>query len=226
MELWTPIWTSLRVGIAATLIAFPLGLLVAHLLLRLRPRASRWMEAVLLLPLLLSGPAMGILILLLLSSSQATPLLAEGLKAPLVADSESLAILAALLHALPFAGLLCFWVLRGLPLESMRLAAVLGLSPWQSFWRITAPLCGSSLGAIALLCLARAIAEYGIFVQYQSAHPSHATHPGHALPLQAALSASLQSGGGHSLAWLAASLSLTLVLLLAAYALRRGGRLL
>ncbi len=221
MDLWTPIWTTLRVGVGATLIAFPLGVLTAHFLLRAKFRLARWMEAAILLPLLLTPPALGFLPLLLLTGVSPVRLLAEyAVKVAPVLYSESFATVAAVLYTAPLVALLSVWAMRSVPMQLQQVGEVLGLNPWQVFWRITVPLTRHSLAAIAVLGFARAAGEYGVYILVG---PYLA---GHAMPLSWALIVGFHNGQAPILWLLLASATLSTLLLLAAFTLRRGGRLL
>lgn len=215
MSEWTPIWTTLRVGLAAGLVAFPLGL-GAALLAFLGPRRwQRWMEALILLPLLLAGPVIGFVLLIVLGGTGLLAGLIELSKDSPVVLSEGLAALGAVCWAAPFVALLALWELRRLSVETLRLGQVLGLSPWAIIGRILLPGLRSRLGVIAVFGLARATAEFGIFVLFGFV--------GQTVPLSYALI--FKQPGAPMWLWISASASITLLLLGAALWLRRGERL-
>ncbi len=221
MDAWTPIWTSLRIGVAATLVAFPLGLSAALLAVWGAPRLRRWMEALILLPLLLAGPVIGWIMLLLLFPTHAFSFLVGEARIPPELFSEGVATLAAIIHATPFIALLALWSLRELPKQSVHLGRVLGLSNSALLWRVVLPSARKPLAVIALLGFARSLGEFGLLGLFG---PMVA---GRVMPLTWAVAYNLRpSEHVTPFFWVGASTALTLLLMAAAFWMRRGSRIL
>jgi len=220
MDPWQPIWTSLRVGLAATLCAFPLGLLLAGIAAHWRFRYWVWAESLILLPLLLPGPVLGYSVLMAVTATGPVGFASRYGQGSPILFSESVAVLAAILHTVPLVALLAVAALRDIPRVYFKLAGVLGIAEWRVFLRIALPLAARPLAAIAVLAMARAMSEFGIFLLL--AHPAKQS----AVTLPWALSHGIFSAADlhRVLLWFAVSLALTLLLLAAAMRIRSTGR--
>ncbi|MCW5966087.1 MAG: ABC transporter permease subunit [Bryobacterales bacterium] len=222
MDAWTPIWTTLRVGLAATLIAVPLGLVFAWLAAHWRFRFQRLVEALILLPLLIPGPVFGYCILMAFTTTGPFGFATRyGIGSP-VLFSETVAVLAAVIYTAPFVALLATRAFRDIQPAYFKLVAVLGIAEWRAFWHVALPLASKPLTAIAVVALARAIGEFGILLVFA---PSLA---GRAATLPWALFYGIYSPGDVSkaLLWFAASTTLALLLLAIAARIRGMGRML
>ena len=57
---WSPLWISLKTGLAATVIAFFLGIFCARKIMKLKPGARAVLDGILTLPLVLPPTVAGI----------------------------------------------------------------------------------------------------------------------------------------------------------------------
>ena len=64
---WTPLWISMKTGVAATIIAFFLGVFCARKIMKLKPGARAIMDGILTMPLVLPPTVAGFCLLLLFS---------------------------------------------------------------------------------------------------------------------------------------------------------------
>lgn len=151
----TYLWNSVLVALLSTLVALAAGAMAAHVLARLRPRASRFLEygllffalwppAVLLVPLYTLGRTVGL------------------------TDSRlGLAIVHAALN-LPFAAWMLTAFFRQLPAEIEEAARVDGFSRWQFLVRVALPLVAPALGATAILIFILSWNEFVIALTFIS----------------------------------------------------------
>ena len=64
---WSPLWISLKTGLAATVIAFFLGIFCARKIMKLKPGARAVLDGILTLPLVLPPTVAGFFLLLIFS---------------------------------------------------------------------------------------------------------------------------------------------------------------
>jgi molybdate transport system permease protein len=179
-SVWLPLWISLRVALLATVIAYPLGMLLAWLAshARLRQRV-RWLglglDAAVLLPLLLPAPVVAYLFLLLFNRSGVIGRLVESVTGTHLLFTEGAAVLASAIYTIPLVAILGMRALDRIEPVYGQLARSLGAGELKIFWRVSVPLASQSLVAIGVLAFARAMAEFGITVMVASAIPGTAT---------------------------------------------------
>ncbi len=165
-DLWSqfdaaPLALTLRVAVAATLLALLLGVALGWLFARTRLPGRRLLEAVCMLPLVLPPTVLGYGILVLTGRRSALGgWLREHFDYSLVFNWHG-AVVASTLVALPL-------VLKGASSafaqvdRSLEAAArTLGQSRWSCFLRVTLPLAWPGILAGMLLAFARAMGEFG-----------------------------------------------------------------
>ena len=64
---WSPLWISLKTGVAATIFAFFLGVFCARKIMKLKPGARAVLDGILTMPLVLPPTVAGFCLLLLFS---------------------------------------------------------------------------------------------------------------------------------------------------------------
>ncbi len=156
-----PLALTLRVAVAATLLALLLGVALGWLFARTRLPGRRLLEAVCMLPLVLPPTVLGYGILVLTGRRSALGgWLREHFDYSIVFNWHG-AVVASTLVALPL-------VLKGASSafaqvdRSLEAAArTLGQSRWGSFLRVTLPLAWPGILAGTLLAFARAMGEFG-----------------------------------------------------------------
>jgi molybdate transport system permease protein len=192
-SIWLPIWISLRVALLATVIAYPLGMLLAVLAshAQLRQRV-RWLglglDVVVLLPLLLPAPVVAYFFLVTLNRSGAIGRLVESVSGGPLLFTEGAAVLASAIYTVPLVAILGMRALERVDPMYGQLARSLGAGEWRVFWRVSLPLASQALVAIGLLAFARAMAEFGITLMVAS------TVPGQANTFPVALFEAVRSG--------------------------------
>lgn len=147
----TSIWLSLTVGLAATALSLPPGIAVAWLLER---RRVPFLHTLVLLPLVLPPVVTGYLLLLVF-----TP------RGPLgflpVAFHWLGAVVAAAVVGFPLLVMSVSLALRSVDSRFEVMSRSLGRTPWQTFRRVTLPLCWPGIVAGSVLSFARGLGEFG-----------------------------------------------------------------
>lgn len=149
MNVISPLLLSIQISTLASVVAFIVGVGVAYWRRRAR---HTWLDAVLMLPLVLPPSVIGFLLLLGFGSMQAVlPLL----------FTPFAAVVAAAVVAFP----LVYQAARGgfqlVPDDLMEAGQSEGASPWQLFWHIAMPLTKQVLISAFVLGFARSLGEFG-----------------------------------------------------------------
>ena len=152
---------SLRTSVAATIICVIVGVPLALVIARSRPRIAGLLRAVATLPLVLPPMVGGIALLYLLGRSSVVGQyleLAWGIRIPF---TTSAVVIAQAFVALPFLVIALEGALRSTGTRFESVAMTLGASRWTVFRRITLPLVWPGLLAGTVLSFARALGEFG-----------------------------------------------------------------
>jgi molybdate transport system permease protein len=154
---WSPLLLSLRITVVATLILGVTGLLLAKLLARRAFAGKTFVEAVVLLPLVLPPSVVGYYLLVILG--QQNPVFRE-LGLNLLFTWQS-AVIAAAVVGLPLMVQASRAAIESVNPSLENAARVLGSSELEVFFRITLPLARRGVLAGLVLGAARAFGEFG-----------------------------------------------------------------
>jgi len=151
---------SLQTGLAATALCVVLGVPIALCIARAEERLAALLRAIVTVPLVLPPMVGGVALLFLFGrTGWLGPVLADwGVRVPF---STPAVVLAQTFVALPFLVLAVEGALRSIGVGYEETAAALGAGRWRILWHVTLPLAAPGLVAGVILCLARAIGEFG-----------------------------------------------------------------
>jgi len=167
-ELWAIAGRTVFIGAIATLVQLPLAVAVGRWLARGRVPARPLVQALVALPMFMPPVAVGLLLLLALGPSGPLGGLTSGLL-----YTEVAAVLAAAIVAFPIFARHAQEAFEAVPVRLGQVSRSLGVSPWQTFWRIDLPLARRGLVAGGVLAFARGIAEYGATAVVAGVIPGH-----------------------------------------------------
>ena len=153
---------SFKLALYTLAIMLPLGIWLAHRLVRMGP-AEPWLGAFLALPLVLPPTVLGYY--LLVGFGDIT-LLGH----PLVFSFEGI-LLASLIVNLPFAVQPIQRALEAINPEIREAAEVSGLSQWQIFRLIELPLAWRGVTSAAVMTFAHTLGEFGVILMVGGAIP-------------------------------------------------------
>lgn len=159
---WSAARVSLILALATAALLLPLGLWLGRWLAFTAHRVKPWVQALLLLPLLLPPTVIGFY--WLMAFGQGTALgqwLSQALGLRLVFSLPGL-LLASLLMNLPFMVQPIERAFSAISPSLREAAWVGGLSPWQSFRRIELPLAMPGVLAGIALTFAHTLGEFGV----------------------------------------------------------------
>jgi molybdate transport system permease protein len=159
---WQAARVSLLLAVSTAALLLPLGLWLGRWLALTSSRAKPWVEALLLLPLLLPPTVLGFY--WLISWGQGTPLgrwLHDALGLRLVFSFEGL-LLASLLVNIPFMVQPIQRAFAAIAPSVREAAWVGGLSSWRCFQKIELPLAAPGVLAGLAMTLAHTLGEFGV----------------------------------------------------------------
>jgi molybdate transport system permease protein len=157
------IFLSFKLALYTLAIMLPLGIWLAHRLVRMGS-AKPWLEALLALPLVLPPTVLGYYLLVGLGD---VSLFGH----PLVFSFEGI-LIASLIVNLPFAVQPIQRALESINPEIREAAQVSGLSQWQIFRLIELPLAWRGVTSAAVMTFAHTLGEFGVILMVGGAIPS------------------------------------------------------
>ena len=161
---WFPLWLSLRVSAIATVLAVVFGVALAYLLAKWQSRWTSVVEAVFTLHIVLPPTVLGYYLLTLLGTRSALGRTWESLfGAPLV-FTQSGAVVAATVSALPFVIRAARAAISNVDPRVEQAARVVGMPEWKVARVVTLPLAARGIGAGVALGFARALGDFGATV--------------------------------------------------------------
>ena len=133
---WTPLWVTLKTGIAATFITFFTGLFAAARVMRLPSGKKAVADSILTLPIVLPPTVVGFVLLLLFSRNRLlgkTLNLAFGVVIP---GTWAACVIAAMVISFPLMYRNTRAAFEQMDVTMIYAARTLGLSEWEIFWKI------------------------------------------------------------------------------------------
>jgi len=158
---WFPLWLSLEVATAATLISVALGLGIAWLLANRDFPGKDLVDAVAMLPLALPPTVLGYYLLVVIGRSSWIGRAWEAVTGSALVFTWRAAVIASTLHAIPLLIKSSRAALESVDVACERAARSLGASEWRLFWRVSVPLARRPIAAAAVLAFARSLGDFG-----------------------------------------------------------------
>lgn len=158
---WSPLYISLKTGIAATVVCFFLGLFAAERVMRLPAGRKALADGILTLPLVLPPTAAGFFLLLLFSRRRPFGgFLYENFDVKVV-QSWLGCVIAASVIAFPLMYRNARAAFEQVDVNLIYAGRTLGMSEARIFWRVTVPTAWPGIASGTILTFARALGEYG-----------------------------------------------------------------
>lgn len=158
---WFPLWNSLRIAAAATVITFFLGIFAAYLVCHLPRSVKGICDVILTIPMVLPPTVVGFFILRLLGPKGVIGLpLLEWFNLRIIMTWQA-AIFAVIIVTFPLMYRTTRGAFEGFDPNILDTARTLGLSGQYIFWRILLPGCKQGIFAGMILTFARGLGEYG-----------------------------------------------------------------
>lgn len=159
---WSALNVSLQLGAATVALLLPVGLWLGRLLAGRDFRAKLLIEALVTVPLLLPPTVLGYYLLELFSPRSPLGAAFERAAGTALAFSFPGLVLASAVANLPFVVQPMQRAFEAIPQNLGEAAACCGLSPWQRFLRIEAPLAWPGVLTATILAFAHTLGEFGV----------------------------------------------------------------
>lgn len=158
-----PLWLSLGIALASTLIAGSVGVaLAAALATRRRFVGREAVDALVTAPLVVPPTVLGYYVLTLLGASSPLGRAIESLFGAPIVFTRAGAVLAATIGALPLVVKTARAALEGVDPTLVDVARTLGARPLRAFFAVRLPLAGRGVVAALTLAFARALGDFGL----------------------------------------------------------------
>lgn len=157
----SPLFISLKTGIAATAVSFFLGIFAARKAVKAGPKTRAFLDGILTLPMVLPPTAAGFILLLTFSLRRP---FGQGLYRVFgikVVQSWLGCLLAATVIAFPLMYRNARAAFEQIDPNLVYAARTLGMSETRIFWRVILPSAGPGVLSGTILTFARALGEYG-----------------------------------------------------------------
>jgi len=158
---WSPLFISLKTGVAATVISFFLGVYAARRVIKATPKVKAVADGLLTLPMVLPPTVAGFFLLLIFSKRRP---FGEFLYANFdikIVQTWLGCIIAATVIAFPLMYRNARGAFEQIDEDLVCAARTLGMSEPRIFWTVVVPTAGPGIASGTILTFARALGEYG-----------------------------------------------------------------
>ena len=159
---WQAFSLSIELAVMTLLVLLPPGVLGARWLARTRFSGKAWIEAFVVLPLVLPPTVLGYY--LLVSLGAGSPLGAWMLETFDIRMTFNFAglLIASLVFNIPFIVQPVQRAFEAIPDNLAEAASVCGLGDWQTFWRVELPLAWPGILSAMVLTFVHTLGEFGV----------------------------------------------------------------
>lgn len=168
---WQALVLSLELATATLIVLLPAGLWLGRWLARTRWAGKSWIEALVVLPLVLPPTVLGYY--LLVSMGGGSPLGAwvqSAFGVTLTFNFLGL-LIASVVFNIPFMVQPVQRAFESIPGNLSEAAAVSGLSAWQTFWRVELPLAWPGVLSACVLTFVHTLGEFGVVLMVGGSIP-------------------------------------------------------
>ena len=168
---WQALSLSLELAAATLLVLLPAGLWLGRWLAYTQVAGKSWIEALVVLPLVLPPTVLGYY--LLVSMGGASPIGAwvrQTFGVQLTFNFLGL-LIASIIFNIPFLVQPVQRAFEAIPRQLGEAAAVSGMSAWQTFWRIELPLAWPGVLSACVLTFVHTLGEFGVVLMVGGSIP-------------------------------------------------------
>ncbi len=158
---WSPLWISLKTGVAATILSFFLGIYAARKVMRMPGGRRSFLDGILTLPMVLPPTVAGFFLLLLFSRRRPLGIFLYDQFGIKVVQSWLGCIIAATVISFPLMYRNARAAFELIDENLLYAAQTLGMPDRLIFWKVLLPAAGPGIASGTVLTFARALGEYG-----------------------------------------------------------------
>ena len=159
---WQAFWLTIRLAVIVTAVLVVLGFPLAYWIAFSRWRWKFLVEAVVALPIVLPPTVLGFYVLIALGNRSPLGRWWESMSGHTLAFTFEGLVIGSVLYSLPFAVQPFAASFSAVDSRLLNASAVLGVSNFRTFWRVTVPLSISGLVTGIALTFAHTIGEFGV----------------------------------------------------------------
>ena len=158
---WSPLFISIKTGIAATIVSFFLGIWAARKMLKAKTGLRAVLDGILTLPLVLPPTVAGFFLLLIFSTRRTVGSYLYTTFDIKIVQSWAGCVIAATVIAFPLMYRNARAAFEQVDVNVIYAGRTLGMSERKIFWKVVVPMAAPGLASGTVLAFARAIGEYG-----------------------------------------------------------------
>ena len=168
---WQALSLSLELAAVTLLVLLPVGMVLGRWLASTRFPGKAWVEALVVLPLVLPPTVLGYYLLVTLGADSALGgWVASNLDVRLSFNFLGL-LIASIIFNVPFMVQPIQRAFAAIPRELGEAAAVSGLGGWQTFWRVELPLAWPGVVSAMVLTFVHTLGEFGVVLMVGGSIP-------------------------------------------------------
>lgn len=158
---WSPLFISIKTGIAATIVSFFLGIWAARKVLKAKTGLRAVLDGILTLPLVLPPTVAGFFLLLIFGTRRTVGSCLYTTFDIKIVQSWAGCVIAATVIAFPLMYRNARAAFEQVDVNLIYAGQTLGMSDRKIFWKVIVPAAGPGIASGTVLAFARAIGEYG-----------------------------------------------------------------
>lgn len=158
---WSPLYISMKTGIAATIFSFFLGIYAARKVVKAGPKMKAILDGFLTLPMVLPPTVAGFFLLLIFSRRRPFGIFLFEQFHIKVVQTWLGCIIAATVIAFPLMYQNARAAFEQIDVNLIHAGRTLGMSEITIFWKVVVPAAGPGILSGTILTFARALGEYG-----------------------------------------------------------------
>ena len=162
MELFEPIWLSLRLSFITTALLFVFGIPISYWLSNTKNRVKPVVETIVALPIVLPPTVLGFYILLAIGSNGPIGKVYESIFDSQLAFSFTGLVIGSFFYSFPFAVQPIQSAFEGVDRRLVEASWTMGKSRLETFYRIIIPLSRKGLVTGGVLSFAHTMGEFGV----------------------------------------------------------------
>lgn len=159
---WQALWLSVKLSCITVLVLLPLSVFAGRALAYRHFRGKSWVEALIMVPLVLPPTVIGYYLLVGLGNDSMLGRLAEQLFGQQLVFHFSGLVVASVIVNIPFAVQPVQRAFEAIPADIRDAAACCGMSRWQTLWRIELPMVWPGVLTALVLCFSHVLGEFGV----------------------------------------------------------------
>ena len=159
---WQAFWLTIRLAAVVTAVLVALGFPLAYWIAFSRWRWKFLVEAIVALPIVLPPTVLGFYVLVALGNRSPFGRWWQSMTGHTLAFTFEALVIGSVLYSLPFAVQPFAASFSAIDSRLLNASAVLGVSTFRTFWRVTVPLSTSGLITGIALTFAHTVGEFGV----------------------------------------------------------------